>query len=159
MKMKKHKNLPDIPLTPDYYQKVQHKFDELTEYRKEVLERLQDAREKGDLSENGAYTAARFELSDTDRELKRLKRLLFYGKVVKPRTDGVAGIGNRVTVTTDNGAEITYMLVTEHESSPSEKKLSITSPLGKVLMGVKEGERVSFEAPAGTKEFTVKKID
>ena len=65
-----HQIKPDpVPITKEGYDKAMSELERLEVYREEVLVRLQAAREMGDLSENGAYTAARFELSDTDRNI------------------------------------------------------------------------------------------
>lgn len=81
-----------IPFTKEGFEKNQKDYDLLLEKRKEILVRLQAAREMGDLSENGAYTAAKLELRSTDRELRRLKYLLRFGVVTEKTNNGVVVI-------------------------------------------------------------------
>jgi len=74
-----------IRLTQEKYDQTKAEHLKLTKERKNVLVRLQTAREMGDLSENGAYTAARLELGSTDRRLRHLNRLITWGEVVKSK--------------------------------------------------------------------------
>ena len=119
--------------------------------REEVVVRLQQAREMGDLSENGAYKAARFELSDTDRELRRLEYLLKEGKGVAPRTDGTVGVGNTVTIENQAGKQFTYTLVGTYEADPLKGKISVESPMGTALVG----KRAADTAAVNGNTFTI----
>lgn len=131
--------------------------DELLAKREVVLVSLQRAREMGDLSENGAYTSAKFELGNVDRELRKLEFNLKYGEVVEANESGVVGFGSRVTVELV-GKQYTYLLVSSEESDPKEMKLSIDSPVGKALMGHKTGDKVSVVMPGRIIEYVVKTI-
>jgi len=148
-----------IQLTSEGYQKFEKDFQHLTLKRKEVLIRLQGAREMGDLSENGAYKAARFELGSIDRELRRLMYILKMGTVVpKASKRTIVDFGSQVTV--ENGPnQLTFTLVSEYESDPRKQKLSIESPLGKEIMGKKIGERVTVHAPSGEKLYLIVKVE
>jgi transcription elongation factor GreA len=150
--------LAKIQLSTDYYEKIQQRYTQLQAYREEVLVRLQDAREKGDLKENGAYTAARFELSDTDRELRKLSYLLRYGVATEAKQTEQAGFGNTVTVRAGT-VERAFTLVSRHEADPRAHKLSVESPLGRQLVGKKMGDSFEVEAPAGTVTYRVIKIE
>lgn len=137
---------------------MQRTWQRLTQERKEVLVRLKDAREMGDLSENGAYKYAKFELGSLNRQLKELRYLLENGEIfVKPASTGVVTFGSTVVLKT-NGKKITYTLVNQHESDPSQGKLSLESPLGSLLLGKKVGETVSLVLPKGKTEYLVEKI-
>ena len=143
-----------IPFTKEGLAKLEEEFKDLTDGRREILIRLQTAREMGDLSENGAYTAARFELGATDRRLRQLRYLLRFGEVIEGSSSGTIGFGNSVTLAYD-GKQLTYTLVGKFESDPAEHKLSVDSPLGKSLMGKRMGEKVIVSAPAGTRTYSV----
>mgnify|MGYP001579548883 CR=1 FL=1 len=106
-----------IPFTKEGLAKLEEEFKELTDGRQEILIRLQTAREMGDLSENGAYTAARFELGATDRRLRHLRYLLRFGKVYEGKASGTIGFGNSVTLACD-GKQLSYTLVGKFESDP-----------------------------------------
>ena len=143
-----------IPFTSDGYKKLQEKQAELTKKREEVVVRLQAAREMGDLSENGAYKAARFELSDTDRELRRLAYLLKDGQVISPRHDGIVGLGNTVTVKNDAGKVFSYLIVGTYEADPLKGKVSVESPMG---MGL-QGKRINEIVEVREKRFTITRV-
>lgn len=152
-----HKNLPTIAYTQEGYDKLKAEFDELTTRRPRVLVELQRAREMGDLSENGAYKAARFELSDLDRRLRRVTYLLRVAKVTESKKTGVVDFGSTVTIKNDV-TELTFMVVGEHEADPKQKKLSTKSPFGKAVMGKAVGDTVVVEAPAGQQKFQIKNV-
>ncbi len=146
-----------IPLTQEGFDKAKQDYDTLQTKREEILIRLQAAREMGDLSENGAYTAAKFELGATDRELRRLGYLLKYGVVTANAESGTIGFGSEVTLERD-GKQMTFMLVSGYESDPVAKKLSEQSPFGAAVLGKRTGEIVIVHAPAGDVAWKVIKV-
>lgn len=141
-------DLPVIKVTKQGYDKFEADFDRLTKERPEVLIRLQAAREMGDLSENGAYHAARFELSTIDRQLKKLTYQLRFAEITETKKTGAADFGSTVKLD-NNGKEMTFMLVSGYESDPKLGKLSVYSPIGKAVIGKKAGDTVVVDAPAG----------
>lgn len=143
-----------IPFTKTAYEKLQQDFAKFTKERVEVMERLITAREMGDLSENGAYKYAKFELGDIGRQLKKIKNLLENGEIVEVSTTDTAGFGSTITIS-HNKKESTYMLVTQHESNPMENKLSVESPIGTALLGKKAGDIVTVQTPVGEKQYTI----
>ncbi len=122
--------------------------------RKAAVIDLKKARDMGDLSENGYYKAARFKLNDIDRRIRLVTHLLKTGivqeKVVKETVD----IGCVVTVVCD-GVEKSYEMVGGFESNPLKGLLSIISPLGKMLMGKKKGEKIVIQTPQGEKNYVI----
>ncbi len=148
-----------IQFTPQGYQKLQTDFDFLTQKRKGAVVALHTARQMGDLSENGAYKAARFELSDIDRRLRRLTYLLRSGEIAPVKTtSGHAEFGSRVTLVDENKNTLTFILVEGFESNPAEEKISLHSPLGRAVSGRKAGDVVTVHAPAGQKSYTILSI-
>ena len=131
-----------IVFTKSGYSSLQPKLDELFKKRERVLIELQRAREQGDLSENGAYKAARFELGDTDRAIRTLQHQIKYGKAVEPPKDGTIGVGSTVRLVRSDGKEFKYTIVGTYEADPMNGKISIESPMGKTLMGKKAGDDV-----------------
>lgn len=155
----RHMKQPDvIPFTKAGYEQMKVRQAELQVKREEVLIALQRAREMGDLSENGAYTAARFELGNVDRELRRLEFNLKYGKVVESMSHEMVGFGNRVTVEI-GGKEYVYTLVGTQESDPKKGMLSLESPIGIALLGKRVGEIATVVMPDRQIEYQVKKIE
>lgn len=150
----KQPTTPKIPFTKQAYQELQAKFKKLTQERVEVMERLKVAREMGDLSENGAYKYAKFELGDIGRQLRKLRNLLENGEIVAQQTGTSIGFGSTVTLKYKN-KEITYVMVSEHESDPLGNKLSLESPIGLALAGKKKGDKITVEVPSGTVDYEV----
>lgn len=146
---------PDpIPFTKDAYEEMQRDFERLSVEREEILVRLQTAREQGDLSENGAYKYAKFELGNVNRQLRRLTHLLRYGVITQSRNQGVVEFGSTVTLES-NGKKLTFTLVSEHESNPAKQKLSFKSPIGQAIIGKKVGDNVKVQTPAGETIYTL----
>lgn len=145
---------------------TQKKFDELKEeqrkllaYQEEVLVRLKTAREMGDLSENGGYRYAKFELGNTRRQLRGVNDQLRRGYVPErtqsPQDDAAStdraqtiGFDSRIELAGPAGL-IKYHLVSEYESDPAQGKLGMTSPLGQVLLGMVSGQAVSISMRNG----------
>jgi len=108
----------------------------------------------GDLSENGAYTAAKSELRDTDRKLRHLERLLKYGEVVTSKNAGKVEFDSKVIL--DNGSKkLNFHLVSGFEADPINGKLSVFSPLGKAVMNKTVGDKVSVSTPNGQMTYTI----
>lgn len=148
-----------IQFTRSGFEKTKNDLDVLTEKRKTAVVNLQTAREHGDLSENGAYKAARFELVNIDRELRRFKYLLRFGEVVETKNDkSAADFGSIVTLKSKD-RQMTFTIVGPYESSPSKNQLSIASPIGKAILGHKKGDKIFVLTPNGKTEYKVIKIE
>ena len=149
-----------IYLTEEGLAELRKEYEELSKVRRpEVLERLSDARNQGDLSENAEYTAAKDELSFLDGRIDELEELLKQATIIKEedkKVDGkdVVSLGSTVTVHID-GEKEEFTVVGEWEADPTEKKISNESPLGKALMGKTVGDMLEVEAPAGTLKYKV----
>jgi len=150
-----------MPPKPKAIKLTQEKLDQskiekikLEKTRKEILIRLQTAREMGDLSENGAYTAAKFELRDTDRKLRLLNRLIRWGKVVKSKHDGIVDFDS-IVILKNSQKQVKYHLVSGFESDPEKGKLSAYSPLGKAILGKKKGDSIELETPNGQISYKI----
>ncbi len=144
-----------IYLTKEGLEALRKEHEELTKVKRpEVLERLSQARNQGDLSENAEYTAARDELSFVDGRIDELDELLKQVSLIEDTGKGSVALGSKVTLKVGSREDI-YMVVGEWEADPAEKKISHESPLGKALLGKSEGEKVEVDAPAGKVLYTV----
>lgn len=151
-------NTKKIQFTKEGYEGLQTELDELIKNKKQqAIDRLGLARSMGDLSENSEYTAAKEELAFVDGRIKEIEELLKRGVVVKSAPSAGISIGAEVTVDRDGKVE-TYSIVGEFEADPMLKKLSATSPIGKALIGKKEGDTVTVEVPAGKLNYKILKI-
>lgn len=130
---------------------------ELLVRRKETVTSLTRAREMGDLSENGLYKAAKFELGQIDGRIRHVNRLIQDGKVVQNPQKGIVDVGSNVVLVNEDG-EQKYEIVGSFESDPMEGKLSHISPLGKVLIGKTVGDIVEFESPRGDTKYRIENV-
>lgn len=146
---------PVIPLTKEAYAAAEAKFAKLKQEKKETQQRLNEAREQGDLSENGAYKYAKIELGSLNRQLREVRHLLENGVVTEKTTDtSTVQFGHTVTIADEKG-EQTFTLVTHHESDPLEGKLSVESPIGAALVGKRVGEVARISLPSGETHYTI----
>ncbi len=128
--------------------------------RKEIAERIKQAKEFGDLMENSEYEDAKNEQAFTEGRILTLEGLLRNAKVIDNhdvRSD-VVTIGSTVRLVDDAGEELTYTIVGSAEADPAHDRISNESPVGRALLGRRKGETVTVEVPAGTIRYTIKAI-
>lgn len=151
-----------IYLTKEGLTELKKEYEELTSVKRpEVLERVSQARNMGDLSENAEYVAAREELSFIDGRIDELEELLKLAIVIREngKADGHAvKLGSKVTLHNKDKKEV-FTVVGEWEADPTNKKISHESPLGKALLGKKVGDKVEVEAPAGKLSYAIISIN
>jgi len=143
-----------ILLTPEGLKEKEDEKNELKVQRGEAVKELVTARNMGDLSENGAYKAARFRLSGIDRRLRYIENVLRRVTITSKRTDGRVGIGTEVFVN-DGVKDMTLTIVDSHESDFMRGKISLYSPIGKELMGRRAREEVWIDTPKGSTKYKV----
>ncbi len=143
-----------IKFTKEGFEKLKKDFEEFTQKRKSTVANLSRAREMGDLSENGAYKAAKFELGSIDREMRRLKYLLRSGVVIENLKKDYVDFGSRVTLD-DTKKQIIFTLVSGYESNPGEQRLSTASPVGRAILGKRKGDRVEVISPSGKTVYKI----
>lgn len=139
--------------------------DELSELevvkRKEVAEKIKEAREQGDLSENAEYDAAKDEQRDIEARIEEIKAILKDVEVVDEEevdTNKIS-VGCKVKIyDCEFEEEIEYCIVGSTESNSLEGKISNESPVGRALMGAKKGDIVTVETQAGAMEYKVLEI-
>jgi transcription elongation factor GreA len=151
-------------VTPEGHSKLQEELKHLTEVRrKEVADRIRQAREFGDLSENSEYDDAKNEQGLLERRISELQRRLRNSKVVDPAdadTDAV-DLGTLVTLkaTGGKGGERKFRIVGSNESDPASGKLSHASPVGKAVLKRKVGEKVTVATPRGSTEYEIVNVE
>jgi transcription elongation factor GreA len=148
-------------LTQDAYDRLKNELDELIENRPVIAEKINASREEGDLKENGGYHAAREEQGQQEARIRHLQELLRSAKVGEaPANDGVAEPGMVLTVRYEGDDEDEkFLLATREEGGEGALDVySPESPLGKALLGAKEGEAREYELPNGkTQKVTLVK--
>lgn len=150
-------------LTREGYDKLQEELDRLrTQKRQEIAQRLHEAMEGGELIENAEYEAAKNEQAFVEGRIKELEILLATARVIDETSfDGESvHVGSKVTILEEDVSDPeTYTIVGAAEANPAVGKISNESPLGKALIGRKEGDKVQVDAPAGSFTVKIMKLD
>ena len=151
-----------IYLTPEGLAKLENELTKLKSVeRPAVIQAIAEARDKGDLSENAEYDAAKEAQGLLEGKIAQLKALVSNARIIdesKLSTDSVQ-ILNKVTIrNTKTGAELTYTLVSDSEANLKEKKISVNTPIAKGLMGRKVGDIVEVQTPGGLLHFEILNI-
>jgi len=150
-------------LTAEGMQNAKERLTYLTSVRRqEVADQIATARGFGDLSENAEYDEALNEQSRLEAEIKELESYIRHAVVVDDSRikSNIVGIGTTVTVyDADMDETVTYDIVGARESNPDEGKISSESPIGIGLAGHKKGETVTIQAPNGSFDLLIKKIE
>ena len=146
-------------MTEDGLKKLKEELHELeTVERPRVIAAIAEAREKGDLSENAEYDAAKEAQGALETKIAQLKLRRMDARVLEIKTDEVQILTKVRVKQRNNGQEKTFQLVTEGEANLAEGKISVTTPIAKGLMGKKVGEIAQVQVPAGIIEFEVLEI-
>jgi transcription elongation factor GreA len=157
--MAKKDNDDQILMTQQGKDELIKELDELrSKKRPRAVDRLQTAREMGDLSENSEYASARQDLDFIDERIEEFEEKLRRVKVVSKNKSGrTVSIGSTVILKKDNTVT-TYSIVGEGESDPSSNKISHNSPVGEALKNKRVGDAVRVNAPAGEIKYTIQGI-
>lgn len=129
--------------------------------RSDIAKQIAEARDKGDLSENAEYDAAKDAQGHLEAKIAQLEDLLSNARLVdesKLDTSSVSILSKVTIKNKKNGASFTYTLVSEEEADLKAGKISTQSPIGKGLLGKKKGEVALVKTPAGEIEFEVLNI-
>ncbi|MDR1699536.1 MAG: transcription elongation factor GreA [Prevotellaceae bacterium] len=146
-------------VTEDGYKKMIAELNELEGVQRPAISKqIAEARDKGDLSENAEYDAAKEAQGLLEMKISLLKEKIAKARLIdesKISTDSVQ-ILNKVKIrNTKNKQEMTYLLVSESEANLKEGKLAINTPIGKGLLGKKKGDTVDITVPSGVMTFEI----
>ncbi len=151
-------------LTREGLEKLQQELKYLTEVRRrEVADRIRQAREFGDISENSEYDDAKNEQYLLERRISEVQRRLRNAKVVEPAGRAEAGsvdLGTLVTLRrVDRDEERTFQIVGANESDPGSGKLSHSSPVGRAVLKRRIGDKVTVATPRGATEYEIVNVE
>lgn len=149
----------EIVLTKEGMAKLRDELEYLkTTKRKEVSEKIKEARSFGDLSENAEYDEAKNEQAEVESRINTIINMLKYARVIDDSEiqKDTVGLGTTVVIREVGEKEKeTYSIVTTAEANSKENKISQDSPIGKALIGHQVGEKVTVEAPGGKFKFEI----
>ena len=148
--------------TRDGLDKLKEELQQLkTAGRAAIAKAIAEARDKGDLSENAEYDAAKEAQGHHETKIAKLEELLASARLLdesKLDTSKVLALSKVKIKNTKNGATMSYQLVSESEADLKSGKISVTSPIAKGLLGKKVGEKTEITVPAGKMEFEILEI-
>ncbi len=151
-------NKNEFYLTSDGIEALRAELDELMNVeRHKIAQDLKEAKQDGDLSENAMYTEARDRQEFVEGRISELEHILKHAKVIEGGKGGKVDLGSTVHLELEDGTQ-QYTIVGSTEANPDEGKISNESPIGKALMGRKEGEEVEVTVPSGTMTYKISKV-
>ncbi|MFA4984937.1 MAG: transcription elongation factor GreA [Candidatus Omnitrophota bacterium] len=154
--------MDEIYLTQDGYEKLIQELEYLRSVkRKKISEAIAQARAQGDISENAEYDAAKDAQALNEQRISELEDKLARARIID--NEGInsdeALLGAKVKLKDlDTEEEIEYLLVSELEADYDSGKISVTSPVGKGLLGHKKGEEVEIKVPAGVLRYKILEV-
>jgi len=150
------------PITKEGLEKLKKELNKIIKVeRPKNIKNIEEARAHGDLSENAEYHAAKEKQSFLETRMNELEMVINRSEVININNLNTEKVIFGTTVELRNIAnnkKITYQLVGPYESDPDDGKISVTSPVGRVLIGNEEGDEVKIKTPGGLQEFEILEI-
>lgn len=151
-----------VPMTPRGYQTLQDELKRLKSVeRPKIVKEIEEARAHGDLSENAEYHAAKERQGHLEGRIRMLDDKLARAQVIDPAEQESERIVFGATVDLEDaetGERMTYMIVGEDEADAAGGLISVTSPIGRALLGKEPGDSVQVRVPKGTRELEVLEV-
>lgn len=146
----------DTFITKEGLKKLKMEVAELKDNKRaEIAERIQTAKELGDLSENAEYAEAKDEQAFIEGRIMEIEAILRNATIIeKTSKNGKVQVGSRIKIK-DEAEEREYFIVGSNEADPTAGKISNESPLGQAFIGKKKGDIVEIELPRGTKRIEI----
>jgi transcription elongation factor GreA len=150
-------------MTEDGYKKLEKDIELLEAIeRPKMSQQIAEARDKGDLSENAEYDAAKEAQGMLEMKISQLKELYLNARILdesKINTDTVQILTKVTLFNTKTNQELEYAIVSDSEANLKEKKISVSTPIAKGLLGKKIGDIAEITVPAGTLSLEIRKIE
>lgn len=153
-------DVKELYLSKEGVESLQKELIGLKEQRVEITQKIKEAREYGDLSENAEYQEAKTSQSFVEGRIEEIEAMLKHGKVIdnsNGKSAGFVDLGSTVEVEVA-GKKLTYYVTGSSEADPLQYKISNESPLGRALMGHAKGDVVSMETPDGERKYKIIKV-
>jgi len=147
-----------IYITQQGLEKIKQQLDDLINIeRKNIAQRIQEAKELGDLSENAEYSSAKEDQAFLEMKIAELENTLKNAEIIKNNinSNGVVRVGSTVKFKDEAGETKEYTIVGSHEADPTQGNISNESPIGRAFLGKQKDEIVKFQAPKGVVEFKI----
>ncbi|HEY3316962.1 MAG TPA: transcription elongation factor GreA [Coriobacteriia bacterium] len=141
----------EVALTPEGQARLEEELHHLeTVRRREVGERIKEAKEFGDLSENSEYDDAKNEQAWVESRIAEISQILAHATIIaSPKKNDKVTLGARVELQDSEGDKYQYQLVGSAEADPAHNKISNESPVGQAVLGARKGDKVKVQVPSG----------
>jgi transcription elongation factor GreA len=147
-----------VLLTAEGLAKLKHDLEITSERRIEAADRMKEAAQPGDIEDNPEFEQAKEEVARLDDRIYELQEMIGRAQIIEGKASSVAEPGSTIDVVDEDGETLTYHLVGAVEADPGAGRISVESPVGRALVGKRQGDRVSVSVPAGTVQLTVKAV-
>jgi len=137
---------------------LEKELEELKSRRGDIAQKIADARDYGDLSENAEWNAARDEQGQVETRISEIEDILQNASLIKAKASDKVLVGSTVELKGDTGKKMQYRIVGSVEADPLGGKISNESPIGQALMGKKVGHKVSISTPSGEVGYEIAAI-
>jgi transcription elongation factor GreA len=144
-------------ITEDGKRELEEELDELKSRRGAIADKIAEARDFGDLSENAEYDSAREEQGLVESRIAEIEDILLNAELIKGGSKTKVSLGSKVELKTGKKT-VNYTVVGPVEADPLEGKISNESPIGLALMGKKVGDKATIKTPKGDIEYEIVKI-
>jgi len=147
-----------IYITQAGLEKIKQQLEQLVNVeRKNIAQRIQEAKELGDLSENAEYSSAKEDQAFMEMKIAELENTIKNAEIIENsgNTNGLVQVGSAVKFKDDQGKTKEYTIVGSQEADPIKGNISNESPIGRAFLGKKKGEIVEFQAPKGIVKFKI----
>lgn len=144
-------------ITDDGKRELETELEQLKGRRSDIADKIAEARDYGDLSENAEYDAAREEQGLVESRIAEIEDVLLNAELIKSSRGSKVALGSKVELKTGNKT-VAYSVVGSVEADPLEGKVSNESPIGEALMGKKVGDHVTITTPKGAINYEVVKV-
>lgn len=157
-------NMERIPMTPEGYEKLKVQLKQIKSVvRPQNIKDIEEALEHGDLSENAEYHAAKEKQSFIAAQMTALEHKISCAEVIDPKkesnTDKIVFGATVTVVEVEKDEELTYKIVGDDESDIAHKKIAVSSPIARGLIGKSTGDEVTIKTPKGVRELEIIKIE
>ncbi len=148
-----------VPLTAAGKVRLKDELDDLRNRRRpDLMARIQDETESGDVSDNSEYEELKEAAAIVSARIEELEQTLSRAVLIEAIDDGTVGLGSRVTLRGDDGEEETWTVVSPQEANAVAGAISTESPVGRAVFGCRKGDSASVRTPAGEMLYTVVEI-
>ena len=147
-----------VLLTAEGLTKLKQELGVIRLRRVEAADRMKEAAQPGDIEDNPEFEQAKEEVQRLDERIYELEEMIGRAQIIEGKSSSVAEPGSTIDIVDEDGETLTYHLVGAVEADPGSGRISVESPVGRALVGKRQGDKVSVSVPQGTVQLTVKAV-